>query len=325
VPGSTIAIEATGLVKHFGDVRALDGFDMHVERGEVRALVGPNGAGKTTLLRVMFGLVAPDEGSIRMLGSEWTPLGSGNLKGVAGFVEDPRLHPYLSARRNLLLLARMDGVAPSRVDEVLRVVRLTDRAGHRVGSLSSGMRQRLGLAAALLRSPSVLLLDEPTVGLDPVGAKQVQHLLRALAAGGVTVLLSSHNMTELEGVCDSVTVMRSGRSVWEGSMARLRQEAPAPAHRLWTTDDGRALDVARADPRVRVVADPEGWLTVSAEPPDLERFVLSLGHADVAVRRLEPLMGALESMFLALTGSREERIQQQAVADADDGRVEAVR
>ncbi len=321
--GPITAIEATGLVKQFGDVRALDGLDMQVERGEVRGLVGPNGAGKTTLLRIMFGLVAPDHGSVRMLGSELTALGSGTLNGVAGFVEDPRLHPYLSARRNLLLLARMDGVPPNRVDEVLRVVRLTDRAGHRVGSLSSGMRQRLGLAAALLRSPAVLLLDEPTVGLDPAGAKQVQHLLRALAASGVTVLLSSHNMTELEGVCDSVTVMRQGRSVWEGSMARLREEAPAPAHRLWTTDDGRALDVARADPRVRAVADPEGWLTVSAEPADLERYVLSLGHADIAVRRLEPLMGALESMFLELTGAREERARDDADEGAD--RIEAAR
>jgi ABC-2 type transport system ATP-binding protein len=315
VGGSPKAIVAEGLVKSFGDVRALDGFGMEVERGEVRGLVGPNGAGKTTLLRIMFGLVAPDEGSIRLFGGEWTPFGSGTLHGVAGFVEDPRLHPYLSARRNLLLLARMDGVPPDRVDEVLRVVRLTDRASHRVGSLSSGMRQRLGLAAALLRSPNVLLLDEPTVGLDPSGAKQVQHLLKALAAGGVTVLLSSHNMTELEGVCDGVTVMRQGRSVWEGSMGRLRDEAPAPAHRLWTTDDGRALDVALALPRVRAVGDPEGWLTVSADPSDLERYVLLLGRNDVAVRRLEPLMGALESMFLELTGAREERIEARSDAE----------
>jgi ABC-2 type transport system ATP-binding protein len=177
------------------------------------------------------------------------------------------------------------------------------------------MRQRLGLAAALLRSPNVLLLDEPTVGLDPSGAKQVQHLLKALAAGGVTVLLSSHNMTELEGVCDGVTVMRQGRSVWEGSMGRLRDEAPAPAHRLWTTDDGRALDVALALPRVRAVGDPEGWLTVSADPSDLERYVLLLGRNDVAVRRLEPLMGALESMFLELTGAREERIEARSDAE----------
>ncbi len=309
------AIDARGLVKRFGEVHALDGFDMQVDRGEVRGLVGPNGAGKTTLLRIMFGLVAPDGGSIRVLGNDWNALGSGMIDGVGGFVEDPRFHPYLSARRNLEYLARMDGVGPGKVDEVLHTVRLADRGDHKVGGFSSGMRQRLGLAASLLRSPNLLLLDEPTVGLDPAGAREVQLLLRGLAAEGVTVLLSSHNMVELDGLCDSVTVMRRGTAVWEGSMERLRSEAPAPAHRMWTGDDAGALLVARTEPGVTAVPDPAGGLTVSAKPEALDAYVFALGQARVAVRRLEPLMTALESMFFELTGSRAERMAERSETD----------
>ena len=143
--------------------------------------------------------------------------------------------------------------------------------------------------------------------LDPTGAREVQALLRGLAADGITVLLSSHNMVELDGLCDSVTVMRDGRAVWEGSMELLRSQAPAPAHRMWTSDDGRALDVARTQIGVAVVADPAGWLMVSAEPAALDAFVFALGHERIAVRRLEPLMTALESMFFQLTGSRAEQ------------------
>ena len=166
------------------------------------------------------------------------------------------------------------------------------------------MRQRLGLAAALLRNPQLLLLDEPTVGLDPAGAREVQaDACRAVADGGVTVLISSHNMTELEGVCDGVTVMHEGRSVWHGSMDRLRSESPAPAHRLWTSDDARAMEIAAGRFwRSTIVSDPEGWLTVGADRDALDAYVVALGRAGVAVRRLELLMTALESMFFALTG-----------------------
>jgi ABC-2 type transport system ATP-binding protein len=305
MPDTGTAIDARGLVKSFGDVRALDAFDMRVDGGQVHGLVGPNGAGKTTLLRILFGLVAPDSGSISLLGSEWSATGS-TMHGVSGFVEEPRFYPYLSARRNLELLADLDGVDRDQVGGVLDLVRLTDRADRKVGGFSSGMRQRLGLAASLLRSPLVLLLDEPTVGLDPAGAREVQMLLRDLAEGGVTVLISSHNMTELDGLCDSVTVMKEGRSVWHGSMERLRSDSPAPAHRMWTNDDGRAMQVADAVPGVSIVADPEGGLTVAADRDALDAYVVALGRSGVAVRRLELLMTALESMFFALTGVDEE-------------------
>jgi len=205
------------------------------------------------------------------------------MHGMGGFVEDPRFYPYLTARRNLEFLADLDGVDRRLVDEVLDLVRLTDRADRKVGGFSSGMRQRLGLAASLLRSPRLLLLDEPTVGLDPSGAREVLALVRGLSAEGTTILISSHNMTEVDGVCDSVTVMREGRSAWHGSMERLRSEAPAPAHRMWTSDDVRAKDVALVEPGVSVVPDPEGWLTVSADREPLDAYVIALGRLGVAV------------------------------------------
>jgi len=300
-------VDVRGLVKSFGDVTALDAFDLRIAMGTIQGLVGPNGAGKTTLLRVLFGLVAPDGGSISLLGHDWEAGGLTTMPGVGGFVEDPRFYPYLAARRNLELLAELDGADPARIDEALDLVRLTDRAGRKVGGYSSGMRQRLGLAASLLRSPRLLLLDEPTVGLDPTGVREVQSLVKALAAEGVTVLISSHNMPELDGLCDGVTVMKEGRSVWDGSMDRLRSESPAPAHRMWTSDGDRAMEIARADTGVAIVPDPEGGLTVHADRDALDAYVVALGRAGVAIRRLELLMTALESMFFALTGAQGDR------------------
>jgi ABC-2 type transport system ATP-binding protein len=271
--------------------------------GGVHGLVGPNGAGKTTLLRVLFGLIQIDEGSVRILGRE-VAQGAGIVPGVAGFVEEPRFYPYLSARTNLQLLARLDGGVPAtRIDEVLDVVRLAERADDKVGGFSSGMRQRLGFAAALLRPPRLLLLDEPTVGLDPAGAREMRDLIARMAGEDTAVLLSSHDMNELDGLCDAVTVMRSGRNVWEGSMERLHAEAPAPAHRLWTSDDPRAAEIARSIPDVKAFADPDGWLTVEAGADELDAYVIALGRAGIAVRRLELLTTALESLFFALTGT----------------------
>jgi ABC-2 type transport system ATP-binding protein len=303
-----IALDVRGLQKTFGDVRAIDGLDLTVATGQVHGLVGPNGAGKTTLLRILFGLVAPDEGSVTLLGQQADDADGPSTDGVGGFVEEPRFYPYLTAHRNLELMADLDGGGQGRIDEVLQTVRLDDRADRKVGGFSSGMRQRLGLAASLLRKPRLLLLDEPTVGLDPAGARDMLAIVQTLASDGVTVVVSSHNMSELEGVCDGVTVIRDGRSVWHGSMERLRAESPAPAHRLETSDDERAMQLAKDDPRLEIVPDPGGWLTVSADREALDDYVVALGRSGIAVRRLELLMTALESMFFSLTGERAERV-----------------
>jgi ABC-2 type transport system ATP-binding protein len=295
------AVRATGLVKRFETTTAVDHVSLVVEEGEVRGLLGPNGAGKTTLLRLLFGLVAPDDGDIELFGR---PLGASDtvcLDGVGGFVEEPTFYPYLSGRVNLELFAELDGGADAdRVEEVLEQVGLADRGGDRVSGYSTGMRQRLGIAAALLRSPRLLLLDEPTSGLDPAGARDMGRLVRRLAADGTAVLLSSHLIGDLENVCDSFTVLRLGKVVWNGTAVQLRDQAPGSAYRLATSDDGRALEIAEQHPQVHATRSQGGEIRLAVQGR-VDAYVLDLGRADVAVRRLELVVSPLESMFFALT------------------------
>jgi ABC-2 type transport system ATP-binding protein len=297
------AVTANGLVKRFEATTAVDELDLVVAAGQVHGLLGANGAGKTTLLRLLFGLIVPDAGSIRLLGRSLGGPGSAALDHVAGFVEEPSFYPYLSGTANLALLARLDGaVPPGLIADALERVGLTERAGSRVGGYSTGMRQRLGIAAALLRAPRLLLLDEPTSGLDPAGARAVATLVRELADQGVAVLLSSHQIGELEKVCDAYTVIRKGRVVWDGTAAQLSAQAPASAYLLVTSDDDRALQIASGIADVRAGRSPRGQLTIAVQEGSLDRLVLALGDARVAVRRLELLVSPLESMFFALSG-----------------------
>jgi len=194
-----VPVIARGLVKRYGDLAAVDHVDLTVERGDVYGYLGPNGAGKTTSLRMLLGLIRPTEGSAHLFGRDPLLDGARALDGVAGFVEAPRFYPYLSGRRNLELLAAFDGGgARDRIGGVLDAVDLSERAGDRVGGYSHGMRQRLGIAASLLRRPQLLLLDEPNTGLDPAGMRDMKSLLRRLAGEGITVLLSSHQMADVE-------------------------------------------------------------------------------------------------------------------------------
>jgi ABC-2 type transport system ATP-binding protein len=305
---------ARGLTKRFEATCAVDEVDLAVEEGELRGLLGPNGAGKTTLLRMLLGLVRPDEGSIELLGRAWGDSDTPALDGVAGFVEDPAFYPYLSGRANLELLAELDGGdSRGRVEDALGQVRLAERGADRVSGYSTGMRQRLGIAAALLRAPRLLLLDEPTSGLDPEGVRFVGELLRELSAKGVAVLLSSHQIGEVEEVCDSFSVLNRGRMVWEGSAAQMRAQAPPSAYRMLTSDDRRALEIAAGRPGVRAEPSAGGWLTLEVEERTLDPYVLALGSSGVAVRRLELQVSALESMFFALTDRPRE---DQTVAPA---------
>ncbi|HTA36962.1 MAG TPA: ATP-binding cassette domain-containing protein, partial [Solirubrobacteraceae bacterium] len=186
-------VKARGLVKRYDDVLAVDHIDLNVHAGDVYGFIGPNGAGKTTTLRMALGLIAPSAGSVELFGRDPLRDGARALQGVAGFVEAPRFYPYLSARKNLELLAALDGAgARELIDEVLDTVELAPRAKHRVGGYSHGMRQRLGIAAALLRRPRLLILDEPATGLDPAGMRDMRLLIQRLAGDGITVLLSSH-------------------------------------------------------------------------------------------------------------------------------------
>ena len=294
------AVETQRLVKRFGDTLALDDVNLRVEAGSVCGLIGHNGAGKTTLLRIIFGLLRCDSGTVRILGRDAGPADVAARAALAGFVEEPAFYPHLSARRNLALLARLDArPSPPRFDETLELVGLAE-ARAAVGTFSTGMRQRLGLAASLLREPQLLVLDEPTIGLDPSGIRDVHALIRELAGRGVTVLLSSHNMTEVSEICDSVVIIRRGRIVWDGTLERLRREAPAPAYRLSTSDDVRALEIGHRLPGVEITPG-EHRLTIRADDGIRDELVVELGRQGVAVRGLEPAVQPLEAIYVALT------------------------
>jgi ABC-2 type transport system ATP-binding protein len=300
---TVLAVDAVDLTKRFGDLVAVDAVTMQVAQGEVYGVLGPNGAGKTTFLRMLFGLIRPDAGTIRLFGRTWDDDGTRVLDGVGGFIESPRFYPYLSGRRNLDGLALLDGgAAPGRIDEVLEIVDLTDRAGDRVGGYSFGMRQRLGVAASLLRDPQLLVLDEPANGLDPAGMRDMRALIKRLAQSGLTVLLSSHDMLEVEDICDNVTIMRTGSVVFHGEIAELRAQAPEQGHRLRTDDDEQAVALAARHPRLRIEPAPEGDALIAyGEQEAVDGFVGELVAAGVRLRGLELTETPLEALFFMLT------------------------
>ncbi|WIY03056.1 ABC transporter ATP-binding protein [Amycolatopsis mongoliensis] len=294
-----LAVRARGITKCFGDVVALDGIDFDVAPGQIHGLVGPNGAGKTTLLGLLLSLAVADEGSLEILGA---PVGK-TLGGVAGFVDGPGLYPSLTARQNLAALAALRGGdrRTAKIDDVLGEVGLTDVADDRVRGFSLGMRQRLGLAAALLAEPRLLVLDEPANGLDPAGKKHVHGVLGRLAAEGTTVVLSSHRMDDLEALCSEVTILATGRVVFTGPLGKLSAENGELDYRLRTSDPGKARALVAGAPGIRL-ADPDADVfVVRALTSALDELVLRLAKEGIAVRELAPVVSPLEAAFLALT------------------------
>jgi ABC-2 type transport system ATP-binding protein len=293
-------IEARGLVKRYGELTAVDHVELTVEPGDVFGYLGPNGAGKTTSLRMMLGLIAPTEGGVRLFGRDPNREGARALDGVAGFVEGPRFYPYLSARKNLRLLADLDGGASAaRIDEVLDVVELRDREKDRVGGYSHGMRQRLGIAASLLRDPKLLLLDEPATGLDPAGMRDMRQLVKRLAAEGITILLSSHILAEVEELCNRVAIIRKGRIIYEGRLDELLRSAGGE-YRLRTTDQERARALLLAH-GVQAPESVDGELRFRVEPAEVEKLSVALGRAGVGISALVPHTATLEELFLGMT------------------------
>ncbi|MFG3224604.1 ABC transporter ATP-binding protein [Kitasatospora sp. NPDC048194] len=307
-----LAVRARGLTKCFGDVVALDDVGLDLAPGRIHGLAGPNGAGKTTLLGLLLGLAVADRGELRVLGR---PVGPALAAphGVAGFVDGPGLYPALTARRNLAALAALHGPVARgrRIDDVLAEVGLTDVADDRVRGFSLGMRQRLGLAAALLTGPRLLVLDEPSNGLDPAGKRHVHRALRRLADDGVTVVLSSHRMDDLQALCDEVTILATGRVRFSGPLEKLAAESRELEHRLVTSDPQAARRVAAGAAGVRALAEPgprraDGALVVRASGPALEELVTELVLAGIGVREVAPVVPPLEAAFLALTEQRQE-------------------
>ncbi len=297
-----LAVDAQGVTKTYGSVRAVDDVSVRVAAGEVYGVLGPNGAGKTTFLRMLFGLIRPDAGTIRVFGKTWEDDGVGVLDGAAGFIESPRFYPYLTGRANLEGLVLLDGgTPPGLLEEVLDVVEMSDRADQKVGGYSYGMRQRLGVAASLLREPRLLILDEPANGLDPAGIRDMRALVKRLADRGLTVLLSSHDMEEVEEICDNVTIMTRGTVAFHGTIAQLRTMAPDPGHVLATTDDIHALGLAQDRPGIIVARDPEGALIVTGPPSHVSSYVGSLVRADIGLLAFTPTRTPLEALFFMLT------------------------
>ncbi|MFI6086232.1 ABC transporter ATP-binding protein [Streptomyces sp. NPDC051217] len=313
-----LAIRARGITKSFGDFVALDGVDLDVTQGQIHGLVGPNGAGKTTLLGLLLGLAVAGSGRLEILG---TPVGRALAapEGVAGFVDGPGLYPSLTARQNLAALAALRGreARVAGIDEVLDRVGLTDVADDRARGFSLGMRQRLGLAAALLTKPRLLVLDEPYNGLDPAGKKHVHGVLARLAAEGTSVVLSSHRMDDLEALCSEATILSTGRVVFSGPLGKLAAENRELEYRVLTSDPQAARPLAAGTAGIQVVDDTTAQrdaqtLVVRGPVPALDALVVRLVQAGIALRELAPVVSPLEAAFLALTEQQSEQ-QEEAV------------
>ncbi len=301
-PASVLAISTTGLTKRFAAVAAVDAVDLAVRAGSVYGFLGPNGSGKTTTIRMLLGLVFPTSGTLRLLGHD--PAGVA-LHRVGALVEGPAFHPYLSGRANLVRLDAADRTADprtaaARVAAALERVGLAAATGKRYRAYSLGMRQRLGIAAALLRPRDLLVLDEPTNGLDPQGTREVRHLVGELARDGVTVFLSSHLLSEVEQMCTDIGVMSAGRLVWQGPLQQLR-ERQARRVRVETADAGAAASVLRELGLGEVTVDDEAALALLGGAV-AEDVVAALVRAGVGVRGFTVARPSLEEQFVGLTG-----------------------
>jgi ABC-2 type transport system ATP-binding protein len=298
------AIRTHGLTKRYRGVAVVDRLDLTVLPGEVYGFLGPNGAGKTTTMRMLLGLVRPDAGTVRLFGRAAHDDPPTALRDVAGIVEEPRLYPYLSGRRNLRLLASLDRDKRSRdaVEAVLELVELRDRADDRLSEYSQGMRQRLGIAACLIRRPRLLLLDEPANGLDPAGIRFLRRLLHQLADEGIAIFLSSHLLAEVQEVCRRVAVIAAGRVVYEGELDDLLGRA-GRRFRLAAADAPRAARVLEAVAGVGAVTLADDRMTFAIEGDDATLLALNtaLAEAGVAVRALIPEQLTLEHVFFELT------------------------
>ena len=310
-PGGTPALELEGLTKRFGDSVAVEDLSFVVRRGDVYGFLGPNGSGKSTTIRMILGLVRPTSGEVRIFGRLATS--PEERAKMAGFVEAPGFYEYLSARDNLRLLAAADRRADKRAPlrEVLQTVGLSDRARDKVRTYSQGMKQRLAIAAALLREPEFLVLDEPTNGLDPGGMRDVRALVRQLSGEGLTIFLSTHLLSEVEQLCNRVAVVSRGRLLAEGALAEIAQQARGRTeYRLVADDPERTRRVLRAREGVALLNGraeelegfrPEAVVRFSTGAEGAGPVVRTLVEEGVEVLALVPVRPNLEELFLRLT------------------------
>ena len=300
-----LALATRGLRKAYGKRTALDGLDLSVPEGVVYGFLGPNGAGKTTTMRLLTGLIHPDAGSIELLGQPFARSDRRRLFEVGALVETPAFYPYLSGRANLRELAASGPKATrSRIDELLELVGLRDRANDPVSRYSLGMKQRLGIAGALLSDPRLLLLDEPANGLDPAGIVAMRDTLRHLAASGKTVFVSSHILAEVQVLADVVGIISAGKLVSEGTLETLLHSGELVRVRVAPAEVGAAHEVlsALAGPEAVRIDDPDvAWLSVRLEPSRAADVTRALAERGIYLSGLAA-GSDLESIFLELTG-----------------------
>jgi ABC-type multidrug transport system ATPase subunit len=297
---TTRALRKTFRTRRGKHIVAVEGLDLDVHAGGVHGFLGPNGSGKTTTIRLLLGLMHADSGDMSLFGQP-VPARLGDVIGrIGAIVEQPRLFPRLSGKENLELLAGSVGIDKSRIGEVLELVGLAGREDDNFRSYSLGMRQRLAIAAALLKSPELLILDEPTNGLDPAGIREIRDLMRDLADEGLTILVSSHILSELEQVVDSVTIIARGRLLASGTLAEITGNSVATV-RVRVDDATRAAGILTAA-GLTVSPDADGLVVGGAADP--ATVTKALADVGLYVRELTPLGGDLESVFLDITGTR---------------------
>ncbi|HQK93173.1 MAG TPA: ABC transporter ATP-binding protein [Armatimonadota bacterium] len=294
-------IECQGLTKRYGSLLAVDHVDLAVGRGEVFGFLGPNGAGKSTTIRMLLGLIRPDAGRALLFGQSVAAGQRRVLKRVGALVESPALYDYLSGRKNLEILSDMSGGCPrKRIDEVLELVGLSGRQKDRVGTYSHGMRQRLGLAQALLPKPELLVLDEPATGLDPEGIVEIRNLLRYLGESEqMTIFVSSHLLHEVQATCTDVGLLSRGRLVTRGRVADLLRQGHLEAT-IGIDDAARGREVLRSLPFVLAVESEDSALRVRVEAERLADANRALVAAGLAVSALVPRQGNLEELYMSV-------------------------
>jgi ABC-type multidrug transport system ATPase subunit len=300
--GRDVLVETRDLTKRYGPrIVAVDRVSLTVRRGEVYGFLGPNGAGKTTTMRMLLGLIRPTSGVASVLGR--SPGNPENLERVGALVESPAFYPYLSGRDNLRVIAHYASLPKERIEETLDLVDLTDRARDKFATYSLGMKQRLGVAAALLKDPELLILDEPTNGLDPAGMADMRDLIRSLGSGERTVLLSSHLLGEVEQICDRVGVISRGRLIAESTVEELRgKEALLVGAKPLDRARKRVEQLLGAE-RVEVL---DGTLRLDADPAAAGRINRELVGANIEVTELRPVERKLEEVFLEMTDQKGE-------------------
>ena len=296
---SDLVIRTDELTKRYGKILAVDGLSLEVPRGRIFGLLGPNGSGKTTTMGMLLGLITPTSGSFALFGGGARHQDS--LRRVGAIVETPSFYPYLSGRANLAYFQGITGRSdPAELDDLLDKVGLADRACSRLRTYSLGMKQRLGLAYALLGDPEILILDEPTNGMDPAGMAEIRDLVRRLGTGGRTVLISSHLLHEVEMVCDSVAILSRGKLIAQGDVSELVKSGEQV--QLRTTDDAKAKEVLSMVDWVSEVEEEEGYLVASAPSNRSGELTAALSGAGVFVTEMMPRAKSLEQYFLEVTG-----------------------